>query len=324
MDRRTFVNALALSAGTPALPQAWLDNDARYVPLRTIEERKTDDPDIAHRTVHVIAIGRNGGRLLHHPATAFEGNLTLTQAGGWSTYRTFRFLTGKADQVRIGSTVAGAQIVFLLVNVTEPNAAYVASILAEAARSTGALTVGLPIPTTPDDSDSYAAEDGMSLLASAADTVIARPCCPNFEASPQRAGALSESEVWGTIRGLSQMLLKPPFDRLACMNIREVLKQRGRVYMGIGYGIGKQRAMIAATKAIANLGITLTHSHVDAVLVIVTGPLDMTPTEAHIATRHIGSCVRVQPTIIPSWQHDLHSNGHVRVAVIAGAARRRV
>jgi cell division protein FtsZ len=326
MDRRTFVNALALSASTPTLAQALLDNDAPRVSLRTIERRKTDDPNTAHRIVHVIGIGRDGGRLLNHLASkAFEGNITLMQVDRWSTHRTYTSLSGNDEQVRMAATVTGAQIVFLLVNVAEPNTAYVASVVADAARSTEALTVGLAIPTTHAASDSYAAQNGMNLLASAVDTVIALPDYLNMEASPQRAVASIESEVWATVQGLTRMLLKPPFDRLACMNIREVLKERGRIHMGIGYGIGEQRAVIAAAEAIAGLDVAPTHlCHADAVLVIVTGPPDMTPAEAHTATRDIGSCFGAQTALIPGWQYDMHWDGHIRVAVIATEHERRL
>jgi cell division protein FtsZ len=324
MDRRTFANALALSVSTPALTRALLGNDAPCVSLRTIGRRRTNDPDVAHRTVHIIGIGRDGGRLLTDPAgKVFEGNLTLTQVDGWSTLRTYMPRPGNAEQVRIGATVAGAQIIFLLANIAEPNVANVASLVAHAARRTKALTIGIALLTPLDAVDSYPAQDGMNLLASAVDTVIALPSHLNRKAPSQRAVASLESEMWATVRGLSQMLLKPPFDRLACMNIQEVLKERGRAHIGIGYGIGEQRAMIAAAEAIANLDVAPTHLfRADAVVVIVTGPPNMTPAEAHAATRYVGSRVDAQATLIPGWQHGQHSDGHVKVTVIATGARR--
>jgi cell division protein FtsZ len=113
-------------------------------------------------------------------------------------------------------------------------------------------------------------------------------------------------------------MVLPGLINLDFADVRTVMTEMGKAMMGTGEASGEDRALMAAQNAIANpLLDEITLKGAKAVLVNVTGGLDMTLLEVDEAANAISAEVDPEANIIFGAAFDPSLDGKIRVSVVA-------
>ncbi|MEK9760515.1 MAG: cell division protein FtsZ, partial [Candidatus Puniceispirillum sp.] len=200
-----------------------------------------------------------------------------------------------------------------------------APVIARAARERGILTVG--VVTKPFEFEGQRrmkqAEDGIEELQAYVDTLIVIPNQNLFRLANERttfadAFHMADTVLHQGVCGVTDLMIKPGQINLDFADIRAVMGEMGKAMMGTGEASGESRATQAAEAAINNpLLDDTTMKGANAVLINITGGLDMTLFEVDEAANRIRKEVDPDATIIFGSAFDDKLDGIMRVSVVA-------
>ncbi len=225
----------------------------------------------------------------------------------------------------IGEHLEGAHMVFITAGMGGGTGTGAAPIIAKAARERGILTVG--VVTKPFQFEGRhrmrLADAGVSELQRYVDTLIVIPNQNLFRVANERttfaeAFAMADQVLHSGVRSITDLMVLPGLINLDFADVRTVMTEMGKAMMGTGEGTGEGRALIAAQNAIQNpLLDEVSLKGAKAVLVNVTGGLDMTLLEVDEAANAISSEVDPDGNIIFGAAFDPSLEGKIRVSVVA-------
>jgi cell division protein FtsZ len=225
----------------------------------------------------------------------------------------------------IGEHLDGAHMVFITAGMGGGTGTGAAPIIAKAARERGILTVG--VVTKPFHFEGRhrmrLADSGISELQRYVDTLIVIPNQNLFRIANEKttfaeAFGMADQVLHSGVRSITDLMVLPGLINLDFADVRTVMTEMGKAMMGTGEGTGEDRALRAAENAIANpLLDEITLKGAKAVLVNVTGGLDMTLLEVDEAANAISDQVDPEANIIFGAAFDPSLDGKVRVSVVA-------
>ena len=223
------------------------------------------------------------------------------------------------------SQLVGSHMVFITAGMGGGTGTGAAPVIARAAREHGVLTVG--VVTKPFDFEGMkrmrAAELGIEELTKFVDTLIVIPNQNLFQIADPRttlaeAFQMADDVLHSGVRGVTDLMIKPGLINLDFSDIRSVMREMGKATMGTGEAEGEKRAIDAAEAAIDNpLLDDTTMRGAQAVLINITGGLDMTLMEVEEAASRIRQEVDGDANIIFGTTIDEAANGRMRVSVVA-------
>ncbi len=227
----------------------------------------------------------------------------------------------------------GAHMVFITAGMGGGTGTGAAPIIAQAARERGILTVG--VVTKPFHFEGRhrmrLADAGVAELQRHVDTLIVIPNQNLFRVANERttfaeAFGMADEVLHSGVRSITDLMVLPGLINLDFADVRTVMTEMGKAMMGTGEAGGEDRALMAAQNAIANpLLDEVSLKGAKAVLVNVTGGLDMTLLEVDEAANAISSEVDPEANIIFGAAFDPALEGKIRVSVVAtgmdGAAK---
>jgi cell division protein FtsZ len=200
-----------------------------------------------------------------------------------------------------------------------------APIIARAARERGILTVG--VVTKPFHFEGRhrmrLADQGVAELQRVVDTLIVIPNQNLFRIANERttfaeAFGMADQVLHSGVRSITDLMVLPGLINLDFADVRTVMTEMGKAMMGTGEATGEDRALMAARNAIQNpLLDEVSLKGAKAVLVNVTGGLDMTLLEVDEAANAISSEVDPEANIIFGAAFDPELEGRIRVSVVA-------
>jgi cell division protein FtsZ len=200
-----------------------------------------------------------------------------------------------------------------------------APIIAKAARERGILTVG--VVTKPFHFEGRhrmrLADAGISELQRYVDTLIVIPNQNLFRLANERttfaeAFGMADQVLHSGVRSITDLMVLPGLINLDFADVRTVMTEMGKAMMGTGEATGEDRALRAAENAIQNpLLDEVSLKGAKAVLVNVTGGLDMTLLEVDEAANAISDQVDPEANIIFGAAFDPSLDGMIRVSVVA-------
>ena len=225
----------------------------------------------------------------------------------------------------IGEHLDGAHMVFITAGMGGGTGTGAAPIIAKAARERGILTVG--VVTKPFHFEGRhrmrLADSGISELQRYVDTLIVIPNQNLFRIANEKttfaeAFGMADQVLHSGVRSITDLMVLPGLINLDFADVRTVMTEMGKAMMGTGEGTGEDRALRAAENAIQNpLLDEITLKGAKAVLVNVTGGLDMTLLEVDEAANAISDQVDPEANIIFGAAFDPSLDGKVRVSVVA-------
>ena len=226
---------------------------------------------------------------------------------------------------RIKEVLQGADMIFLTAGLGGGTGTGATPIVAEIARETGALTVGIvTLPFQFEGGNRMEnALQGLAALETHVDALIVVPndrlallCEDNI--SFLNAFRLADEVLHNGVRSISELITIPGLINLDFADVRTIMEQSGRALMGIGHAEGENRAVRAAEEAI--ICPLLEHSSVDGalgVVVNVKGGTDITMKEVLDAVTTVQKAADSRANIIFGAVIDDEAREEVQVTVIA-------
>jgi len=225
----------------------------------------------------------------------------------------------------IGEHLDGAHMVFITAGMGGGTGTGAAPIIAKCARERGILTVG--VVTKPFHFEGRhrmrLAEAGIGELQRYVDTLIVIPNQNLFRVANERttfaeAFGMADQVLHSGVRSITDLMVLPGLINLDFADVRTVMTEMGKAMMGTGEATGDDRALMAAQNAIQNpLLDEVSLKGAKAVLVNVTGGLDMTLLEVDEAANAISEQVDADANIIFGAAFDPSLDGMIRVSVVA-------
>lgn len=197
-------------------------------------------------------------------------------------------------------------------------------VFAEIAKELGALTVA--VVTKPFHFEGtrrmVSAEDGIANLKDKVDTLITIPNQRLLEVIDKKmtlleAFRVADSVLGQGVQGISDLITMPGLINVDFADVRTIMTNAGSSLMGIGTGVGENRAQTAARTAIASPLLETTIEGAKGVLFNIIGGNDLTMAEVDEAAKLIASAVDPDANIIFGATIDEKLVDQIKITVIA-------
>ncbi len=178
-------------------------------------------------------------------------------------------------------------------------------IVAEIAKEQGSLTVA--VVTKPFGFEGARrmvnADEGINNLKDKVDTLIVIPNQRLLDVVDRKmtlleAFRVADSVLGQGVQGISDLITMPGLINVDFADVRTIMTNSGSALMGIGTGVGENRAATAARTAIASPLLEISVEGAKGVLFNITGGPDLTMTEVDEAAKTIAQAVDPDANII--------------------------
>jgi cell division protein FtsZ len=197
-------------------------------------------------------------------------------------------------------------------------------VIAELAKEAGALTVG--VVTKPfafeGTKRSVVADDGIDKLRDKVDTLIVIPNQRLMDVIDKKmtlleAFQVADSVLGQAVGGIADIITTPGLINVDFADVKTIMKDAGTALLGIGIGVGENRAQMAARAAISSPLLDLSIEGARGVLFNIAGGSDLTMFEVDEAARIISSEADADANIIFGAVIKEELSDQVRITVIA-------
>ncbi len=197
-------------------------------------------------------------------------------------------------------------------------------LIAEIAKELGALTVA--VVTKPFAFEGtrrmVSAEEGVLNLKEKVDTMIVIPNQRILDVVDKKmtlveAFRIVDSVLGQGVQGISDLITLPGLINVDFADVRTIMSDAGSALMGIGTGVGENRASAAARMAISSPLLELSIDGAKGVLYNITGGADLTMNEVDEASKLIAAAVDPDANIIFGATIDDQMVDQVKITVIA-------
>lgn len=225
---------------------------------------------------------------------------------------------------KIKSALEGSDMVFLTAGMGGGTGTGATSVVAEVAKEVGALTVA--VVTKPFMFEGtrrmVSAEEGIDNLKDKVDTLIVIPNQRILDVVDRKLSLLdafkvADSVLTQGVQGISEIITQPGLINVDFADVRNIMSDAGSALMGIGSGIGENRAQTAARSAIASPLLEISMEGARGVLFNVVGGSDLTMTEVDEAAKIISSAADPDANIIFGATIDENMHDQIRITVVA-------
>lgn len=235
------------------------------------------------------------------------------------------------DREEIARALTGSDMVFITAGMGGGTGTGGAPLVANIAKSVGALVVG--IVTRPFVCEgkrrSAQAEMGIEELKKQVDTLIVIPnqkilAVVEKTLPLKQAFDVANEVLYGATRGISEVITVPGYINVDFADVRTVMKEMGDAVMGTGIAKGENRATSAAHAAISSpLLDDVSIAGAQGVLVNITGGPNMSMYEVDEATEIIRSAAGDEVNVILGAVVDESLTDEIMVTVIATGFNRK-
>ncbi len=236
------------------------------------------------------------------------------------------------DRDKLEKALKGADMVFITAGMGGGTGTGAAPIVAEVAKESGALVVG--VVTKPFRAEGRRrmqhAEEGIRDLKEKVDTIIVIPNdlllkIIDRSTPMDHAFKLADDILRQGVQGIADIIMVTGLVNVDFADVRTVMKETGDAIMGVGIGVGENRA-IEATQMAINSPL-LEESGIEgakAVLLNIAGGSDMSLHEVNEITEIINKQVDPDANIIFGATIDPALDDKIRVTVIATGFDRKL
>ena len=225
---------------------------------------------------------------------------------------------------KIKELLIDSDMVFITAGMGGGTGTGAASVIAKIAKEVGALTVG--IVTKPFAFEGtrrmVAAEDGIEKLKEVTDTLIVIPNQRLMDVIDRKmtlvdAFKVVDSVLGQAVGGIADIITTPGLVNVDFADVKTIMKDAGTALLGIGTGVGENRAQMAARAAVSSPLLDLSIEGARGVLFNIAGGPDMTMFEVDEAARIISNSADPDANIIFGSVIKSDLSDQVRITVIA-------
>jgi cell division protein FtsZ len=226
------------------------------------------------------------------------------------------------DQIK--GLLKGADMVFIAAGSGGGTGTGAAPVVAAIARELGALAVG--IVTKPFSFEGTRrgeqAEKGVEELSRHVDTLIVIPNSRLLTVLDKRvsmvdAFRMADDVLRQGVQGISDLITLPGLINLDFADVRTIMADAGTALLGIGMGVGEQRAIDAAERAVASPLLETSVEGARSILLSITGGRDMSLWEVNEAAKRVAEAAHPDANIIFGAMVDEKVVDQVWVTVVA-------
>lgn len=222
------------------------------------------------------------------------------------------------------AAIKGADMVFIAAGMGGGTGTGAAPVVAELARESGALTVGVVSRPFAFEGKRRMtqAESGIAEIKARVDTLIVIPNQRLLEvvdhrASMQEAFVEADKVLMQGVQGISDIITVPGLINVDFADVKAIMQTAGSALMGVGRATGEGRAIEAARNAINSPLLETTVNGASGVIFSVTGGPDLTLHEVQEAANIVYQSVSDEANIIIGAVLDERLHGEVLITVIA-------
>jgi cell division protein FtsZ len=228
------------------------------------------------------------------------------------------------DYDQIKSALKGSDMIFIAAGEGGGTGTGAAPVVARIAREIGALTVG--IVTKPFGFEGSRrgeqAEVGVEDLSGEVDTLIVIPnsrllTVLDRQTSMVDAFRMADDVLRQGVQGISDLITLPGLINLDFADVRTIMSEAGTALLGIGMGVGEQRAMDAAQRAVASPLLETSVEGARSILLSITGGPDLSLWEVNEAARAVAEVADPDSNIIFGAMVDEKLADQVWITVVA-------
>ncbi|MEA1903376.1 MAG: cell division protein FtsZ [Actinomycetota bacterium] len=289
--------------------------------------------DAGVRGVEFIALNTDAQALLMSDADVkLDIGREVTRGLGAGANPEIGRAAAEEHRSELEDTLKGSDMVFITAGEGGGTGTGGAPVVAEVARSVGALTVG--VVTRPFGFEgrrrAVYAEQGIDSLKEAVDTLIVIPNDRLLDVGDPTAPIaetfrLADEVLMSGVTGITDLITTPGLINVDFADVRTIMSDAGSAVMGIGRATGENRASQAAERAISSPMLESSMDGAKGVLLSVSGPSSMTLHEATEAARVVADHADAEADIIFGAIVDDDLAEEMKITVIAAGfeGRRR-
>lgn len=256
--------------------------------------------------VEFIAINTDAQVLLANKApTKLQIGEKLTKGLGVGGNPELGVQAAEESVEKIKELLVDSDMVFITCGMGGGTGTGASSTVAKLAREVGALTVGIVTKPFAFEGTRRAviAEEGVENLREEVDTLIVIPNQRLMDVIDRKmtlleAFKVADSVLGQAVGGISDIITTPGLINVDFADIRTIMQDAGTAILGIGTGVGENRAQMAARAAISSPLLDLSMEGATGVLFNITGGADLTMFEVDEAARIISSSADTDSNII--------------------------
>lgn len=275
--------------------------------------------------VDFIAVNTDAQALLLNPsATKVQIGEELTKGLGSGGNPEVGQQAAEESYEKLKDILQGTDMVFLTAGMGGGTGSGATPVIARASKEVGALTVA--VVTKPFTFEGtrrmVAAEEGIEQLKDKVDTLITIPNQRILDVVDKKLSLLeafkvADSVLTQGVQGISDLITMPGLINVDFADVRTIMQNAGSSLMGIGTGVGENRAQAAARSAIASPLLEITMDGARGVLFNVIGGPDLTMSEVDEAAKIISSAADSDANIIFGATIDETMRDQMKITVIA-------
>ena len=281
--------------------------------------------DAGVRGVEFIAINTDKAALLLSKAThkiQIGEKLTKGQGAGASPDKGESAAQESKDE--IAAALRSADMVFIAAGMGGGTGTGAAPVVAQIAKELGILTVG--IVTKPFAFEGrrrmIQAEEGIEQLRAHVDSLIVIPNERLKFVSEQKitlknAFEIADDVLRQGVQSISELINVTSMVNLDFADVTAVMKDAGHAHMGVGVATGRDKAELAAQKAISSPLIETSMENARGVIISIIGSEDIGLEEVEQASTIISNMAHPDATIIWGAQLDPNLEDEMRIIVVA-------
>jgi len=232
--------------------------------------------------------------------------------------------SAEESKEKIKNLLADTDMVFITAGMGGGTGTGASPVIAEIAKEQGALTIA--VVTKPFAFEGarrmVVAEEGIATLKEKVDAMIVIPNQKLLDSIDKNITLIEafktvDSVLGQGVQGISDVITMPGLINRDFADIRSIMKDAGSAFMGIGTGVGENRAQAAARSAISSPLLEVSIQGARGILFTITGGPDLTMAEVEEASRIITEHADADANIIFGATINETMTDQLKITVIA-------
>jgi len=275
--------------------------------------------------VDFISVNCDAQALLNSPApTKIQIGENITRGLGAGGNPDIGRDAAEESREKIKEHITDTDMVFITAGMGGGTGSGGAPVIAEIAKELGVLTVA--VVTKPFQFEGtrrmVVAEEAVRALKDKVDTLIVIPNQRLLETVDKKmtlldAFKVADSVLEHGVSGISDLITTPGLINVDFADVKAIMQDAGSALMGIGTGVGENRAATAARTAVSSSLLEISIDGAKGVLFNIVGGNDLTIEEVDLAAKTVAEHVDADANIIFGATIDPTLVDQIRIIVIA-------
>lgn len=275
--------------------------------------------------VEFVAVNTDAQALLANQAeTKLQIGDNLTRGLGSGSDPEVGRQAAEESREKISNLLVDTDMVFITAGMGGGTGTGASPVVAEVSKESGALTVA--VVTKPFAFEGtrrmVLAEEGIEELREKVDTLIIIPNQRLLDVVDKKMPLMEAFQVVDSVlgqgvQGISDLITVPGLINVDFADVRSIMMDSGSALMGIGVGVGENRAASAARTAIASPLLEVSIEGARGILFNITGGQDLTMDEVNQAASIISQSADPDANIIFGTNIDMEMGDQIKISVIA-------